>query len=69
MMKIVETPIFTSQVKQLLSAEEYRSLQLALALRPQQGAAIRSGGGIRKLRWKQRGRSKRLRQLVQEEFQ
>ena len=59
MMEIVETPIFTSQVEQLLSVEEYRGLQLALALRPQQGAAIRGGGGIRKLRWKQRGRGKR----------
>jgi len=59
MMEIIETPIFTSQVKDLLSAEEYRGLQLALALRPRQGAAIRGGGGIRKLRWKQRGTGRR----------
>ena len=58
-MEFVETPIFTSQVKQLLSDEEYRGLQLALALRPEQGAVIRGGGGLRKLRWKQRGTGKR----------
>ena len=58
-MEIVETPIFTSLIEDLVSAEEYRSLQLALALRPRQGVLIRGGGGIRKLRWGQRGMGKR----------
>ena len=59
MVEIVETPIFTSLIEDLVSAEEYRSLQLALALRPRQGALIRGGGGIRKLRWARRGMGKR----------
>jgi len=58
-MEIIETPIFTSLIEDLLSAEDYRGLQLALALRPRQGALIRGGGGIRKLRWGRRGMGKR----------
>ena len=58
-MEIIETPIFTSLIEVLVSADEYRSLRLALALRPRQGALIRGGGGIRKLRWGRRGIGKR----------
>ena len=58
-MHFTETPIFTSQVKLLLSDEEYRGLQLALVLRPEQGAVVPGCGGIRKLRWKQRRTGKR----------
>lgn len=50
-MRFVETPIFTREVRGLLSDEEYRSLQLALLFRPEQGAIIRGSGGLRKLRW------------------
>jgi mRNA-degrading endonuclease RelE of RelBE toxin-antitoxin system len=43
----------------LLSDEEYRQLQLALATRPEQGALIHGSGGLRKLRWGARGHGKR----------
>jgi hypothetical protein len=55
----IETPVFSSQLHGLLSDEEYRALQLALALRPEQGALIPGSGGLRKLRWMLRGRGKR----------
>lgn len=58
-MEFIETPVFTAQVERLLSDKEYRGLQLALVLRPEQGALIPGGGGIRKLRWRQRGTGKR----------
>jgi len=58
-MRFVETPVFTAVVTALLSAEEYRQLQLALLMRPEQGALIRGSGGLRKLRWGVRGRGKR----------
>ena len=58
-MRFVETPVFTAVVTALLSAEEYRQLQLALLIRPEQGALIRGSGGLRKLRWGVRGRGKR----------
>ena len=58
-MRFVETPVLTAAVTSLLSDEEYRQLQLALLIRPEQGALIRGSGGLRKLRWGARGRGKR----------
>lgn len=58
-MEFIETPIFTSQVEELLSDDEYRGLQLALVLRPEQGSVIPGGGGLRKMRWTLRGKGKR----------
>lgn len=50
-MRFVETPIFTRVIDRLVGDEDYRRLQIALMLRPEQGAVVRGGGGIRKLRW------------------
>jgi len=58
-MRFVETPVFTRAVTSLLSDEEYRQLQLALLIRPEQGALIRGSGGLQKLRWGAQGRGKR----------
>jgi hypothetical protein len=58
-MRFVETPIFTRQVTALLSDHEYKALQQALLLRPEQGALIRGSGGLRKVRWTKRGIGKR----------
>jgi len=58
-MRFVETPVFTRTVTSLLDEEQYRALQLALALRPEQGDLIRDSGGLRKLRWGLAGRGKR----------
>jgi len=58
-MRFVETPIFTMDVVALLDDDEYRSLQLALVLRPEQGAVIPGSGGLRKLRWGAKGKGKR----------
>jgi mRNA-degrading endonuclease RelE of RelBE toxin-antitoxin system len=58
-MKFVETPIFTKELKDHLNDEEYRALQMALLFRPEQGQLIKSGGGLRKIRWGGRGRGKR----------
>ena len=58
-MRFIETPIFTKELKNLLGDEEYRALQLALLFRPEQGALIPGSGGLRKLRWSQKGKGKR----------
>jgi len=44
---------------ELLSDDEYRLLQQALVARPDAGRLIRGTGGLRKLRWAAKGRSKR----------
>ena len=58
-MQFIETPIFTALVERRLSDDEYRSLQLALVLRPDQGKLIPGSGGLRKLRWRTPGAGKR----------
>jgi hypothetical protein len=58
-MRFVETPVFTKRLKDLLEDEEYRTLQVALLLRPEQGPLIKGGGGLRKIRWAPRGIGKR----------
>ena len=58
-MVIVETSVFTRQVVELLTDDEYRELQTALVMRPDAGRLIVGSGGIRKIRWAVRGRGKR----------
>ena len=58
-MRFVETPVFTKRVKALLLDEDYRTLQIALLLRPEQGPLIKGGAGLRKVRWASRGVGKR----------
>ncbi len=58
-MRFVETPIFTRAIEELLDHEGYRSLQLALLLRPEAGRVVRGSGGLRKIRWSSRDRGKR----------
>ena len=50
-MRFVETPIFTKKVLSSIEDEDYRALQLALVLRPEQGKLIAGTGGLRKIRW------------------
>jgi mRNA-degrading endonuclease RelE of RelBE toxin-antitoxin system len=50
-MRFVETPVFTRELRRWLDDEHYRALQNALLFRPEQGAVIRGSGGLRKLRW------------------
>ncbi len=58
-MRFIETAVFTRAVVELFDDEAYRSLQLALLLRPELGKAIRASGGLRKLRWSLPGQGKR----------
>jgi mRNA-degrading endonuclease RelE of RelBE toxin-antitoxin system len=55
----VETSVFSRQLSERLDDEDYRSLQTALALRPEQGALIKGSGGLRKIRWALRDKGKR----------
>lgn len=51
--------MFTAALKRHLDEDAYRALQLALVLRPEQGAVIPGGAGVRKMRWGSDGRGKR----------
>jgi mRNA-degrading endonuclease RelE of RelBE toxin-antitoxin system len=56
--RFAETRTFTRAVRRLLSDDDYRTLQLALALRPEQGPIIKGSGGLRKVRAGLAGRGK-----------
>jgi mRNA-degrading endonuclease RelE of RelBE toxin-antitoxin system len=58
-MRFVETPVFTAALQRHLDDEQYRQLQIALMLRPEQGPIIRASGGLRKVRWAKPGAGKR----------
>ena len=50
-MVFIESAVFTRQVRELLTDEEYAALQWHLASLPQAGDVIQGTGGLRKLRW------------------
>jgi mRNA-degrading endonuclease RelE of RelBE toxin-antitoxin system len=58
-MVVIETPIFTRRIQELIPDEEYRMLQLHLVNRPDAGKTMPGSGGLRKLRWSAGGHGKR----------
>ena len=58
-MLFIETSEFSTRLPAHLDEEGYAALQLFLSLHPDAGAVIRGSGGIRKLRWRSKGRGKR----------
>jgi mRNA-degrading endonuclease RelE of RelBE toxin-antitoxin system len=58
-MVIVESPVFTRQVQELLPDDQYRGLQWRLAMHPDAGALVQGTGGLRKVRWNSGQRGKR----------
>ena len=58
-MVFIETSIFTSDVLELLSDDDYAALQQYLVVQPNAGDVIVGTGGLRKVRWMIQGRGKR----------
>ncbi len=58
-MVIIETPIFTRRVQELITDDEYRLLQTHLINRPDVGKIMSGSGGLRKIRWSSGGHGKR----------
>ena len=58
MFSFIETRLFSRLVREYLSDDEYRCLQLELLRNPDAGSVIRGSGGLRKIRWAARGRGK-----------
>lgn len=58
MITFVESPLFTKQVHDYLTDDEYRVFQTFLAVSPDSGDVVRGSGGVRKVRWNRRGTGK-----------
>jgi len=50
-MQLIETSVFTRQVIELLTDDEYSRLQVALSAHPDSGVIISHSGGLRKIRF------------------
>ena len=59
MFTFIETKLFTKLVQEYLTDDEYRELQAVLMQNSEAGNVIPNSGGVRKLRWRARGRGKR----------
>ncbi len=58
MITFIESPLFTRQVPDYLSDEEYAAFQAFLAASPDAGDVVKGSGGVRKVRWKRQGAGK-----------
>ena len=58
-MIFIEASIFTKLISKYLSDDEYRAFQWYLMSYPDAGDIVRGSGGVRKIRWRQKGRGKR----------
>ena len=58
MITFVESSLFTKQVHDYLTDDDYRIFQTFLAVSPDAGDVVRGSGGVRKVRWNRRGTGK-----------
>jgi hypothetical protein len=58
MVTFIESPLFTKQVHDYLTDEEYSVFQAFLASKPETGVVVRGSGGVRKVRWSRKGTGK-----------
>ncbi len=59
MMVIFETTLFTQQIQEVMSDDDYTLLQRELCQNPKMGDLIPGTGGLRKVRWSTSGKGKR----------
>lgn len=57
-MIFIESPVFSADLLELLSDDEYSAFQRYLIANPDAGDVIQGTGGLRKLRWAAGGKGK-----------
>ena len=55
MYTVIETPVYSQKVMDILATEERDALAVYLSENPQAGSVVRGSGGVRKLRWARPG--------------
>lgn len=58
MVTFVESPLFSKNVFDYLTDDEYGVFQKFLTTNPDSGAVVRGSGGVRKVRWSRSGTGK-----------
>ncbi len=58
MVTFIESPLFSKQVHEYLTDDEFSVFQAFLATNPDTGAVVRGSGGVRKVRWSRKGTGK-----------
>jgi len=58
-MVIIETPLFTKRIVDILNDGEYKEFQQYIVANPDLGDIIPGSGGLRKIRWSAGGKGKR----------
>ena len=58
MYTVIETPIYSGKVSQILTEDERDGFAAFIAANPTAGTVVRGSGGVRKVRWAQQGRGK-----------
>lgn len=54
----IETKIFSKRMAGLLSDDDFAAFQAELAQNPEKGPVVEGSGGLRKVRWRLKGRGK-----------
>ena len=57
-MIFIETPVFTAQIKELMSDDDYGAFQRYLTENPEAGDVIKDTDGLRKIRMAAKGHGK-----------
>lgn len=55
----VETAVYTAKVQRILTDDEREAFAVFDAQNPKVGSVVRGAGGVRKVRWAQKGMGKR----------
>ena len=58
MYTVIETPVYAGKVKRILTDDERDAFAVFIAQKPMAGSVVRGSGGVRKVRWAQKGKGK-----------
>ena len=55
---VIETPVYAGKVERILDDDEREAFAVFVAQNPTAGSVVRGSGGVRKVRWAQKGSGK-----------
>ena len=58
MYTVIEAPVYTGKVERILTDDERDRFAVFIAQNPMAGSVVRGSGGVRKVRWAQKGMGK-----------